>query len=363
MKFQRLRMFVRLLTCLLILLAAAIQRDNSILGHKLADNEPESTNESAPVRSQDGATIVNTSTLAPGVKGFAGPTPLEITIEDNKITKIEPLENAETASFFERVKAELLPKWIGTPIDEVESKKADAVSGATFSSNAVNVNIKKGVEYAIGNPPADSSSTPAEFKFSWVYICVLLTILCAAVVPMFVRNKTYRYIQLVINVIVLGVWGGTFLSYEVFVSYLANGVNLLQSLPVLIMLVIAFVYPFLGRKTHYCAWVCPLGSLQEICGKTVKYKLKMPLKVTKSLEIFQECLWLVLMFVMMAGIWFDWMGWELFTAFIFKSASIGVLIAAGIVVLLSFVVPRPYCRFICPTGCLFQTIQNPDKKL
>lgn len=362
MKFQRLRMLVRFVTCFLILLAVAVQRNGSIFGHEVAAVEID-TAEEVPVVTEDGVTTINTTTIAFDIKGYGGPVPMEIIIKDDKIADIKTLKNAETANFFERVHDELIPEWVGTPVSEVANKEVDAVSGATLSSRAVNATVKAGVASyrKITATHEQESGASGGFVFNFRNIAVLLVVLLAAILPIFIHNKVYRYVQLALNVIVLGFWSGTFLSYEVFVNYISNGANPGQSIVVLLMLVTAFVYPYFGRKNHYCTWICPLGSLQELAGKTTGFKIKMSPGLIKGLTMFQECLWMVLMFVMCAGIWSEWMGWELFTAFIFEQAATGVLVAAGLFVLLSVVVNRPYCRFVCPTGCLFQITRNPDK--
>lgn len=362
MVYQRLRMFVRFLTCFLIILAVAVQRNHSLFGHKIEQSAVK-TDTVAAISYEGDAVVVNTTSIGKGIKGYGGPVPLEITIKDNKISEIEALKNSESEGFFSQVRSGLIPKWIGTPVADVATKEVDGVTGATFSSNAVNATVKAGVAYMLANANAGQSASYAspKFELSWKNIVVLVIVLCGAILPLFLHDKRYRYVQLILNVLILGFWSGTFLSYEVFVNYVANGANLLQSLVVLLMLVVAFVYPYFGKRSHYCTWICPLGSLQELAGKTVKYKVKMSPKLVKGLTWFQEALWMVLVFVMCAGIWFGWMNWELFTAFIFEQAALGVLIAAGVFVILSVVVNRPYCRFVCPTGCLFQITQNPDK--
>ena len=50
--------------------------------------------------------------------------------------------------------------------------------------------------------------------------------------------------------------------------------------------------------------------------------------------------------------------YELFSAFIFQSVAVVVMVFAVVVVILSLFVPRPYCRFVCPTGNLFKFAQN-----
>lgn len=358
-------MLVRFITCCLILLAVAVQRNGSVFGHEIAAGSTDA--DVIPTLAYDGGDmVVNTTDIAGDIKGYGGAVPMEITIKEGRIAGIEMLRNAESPEFFNRAKSGLVPKWVGTPADSVASMDIDAVTGATLSSNAINATVRRGVEYALSNSsaaaPAAASVNGADgFVLTAKYVAVLVVLLCAGCVPLFVKDKRYRYLQLALNVVVLGFWSGTFLSYEIFVNYLSNGFDLLRSLPVILMLVIAFVYPYFGRMTHYCAWVCPLGSLQELAGKCVKRKFNLSPSVVKRLTAFQEILWFVLIFLMIAGIWFDWMNYELFTAFIFRSAATGVVIAAVLVVVISTVVRRPYCRFVCPTGCLFQITQNPDK--
>ncbi len=355
-------MLVRFLTCFLILAAVAVQRNESLLGHDVAAPAPSTADSVQPVRVENGVTIINTTTIASDIKGYGGPVPLEIRISDGRIASITALRNAESPAFFSKVDEQLIPKWIGVKVSDVQANQVDAVTGATLSSNAVNATIRKAIAYADENA-ATAEVTKSRFAedFSVKKIAVLIVILCAAILPLFIKNQRYRYIQLGANVLVLGVWSGTFLSYEVFVNYIANGMNVWHSLAWLLMLVVAFIYPYFGRRSHYCTWVCPLGSLQELAGRCIRYKIPISARVVKILTRFQEWLWFALMLVMIAGIWFEWMNYELFTAFIVEQAAPGVLIAAIVLVLLSVVVMRPYCRFICPTGCLFQITQNPEK--
>ena len=89
---------------------------------------------------KNGVYIVNTTKLGANVQGYNGPTPLKIYIKEDKIEKVEALPNDETPRFFEMVKTGLLNKWNA-------SAKVDAVTGATYSSNAVKENVRLGVEY------------------------------------------------------------------------------------------------------------------------------------------------------------------------------------------------------------------------
>lgn len=100
------------------------------------------------IRKQNNGTfVVNTSTIARDVRGYNGPTPLEIHIKDDRIVKIIILSNNETRNYFERVKKNLMSKWIGMKVNKVLSTDIDAVTGATYTSDAVTENMKRALEY------------------------------------------------------------------------------------------------------------------------------------------------------------------------------------------------------------------------
>ena len=95
-----------------------------------------------------GVYTIDTTTLSQEVKGYNGPTPLLITIEKDKIVKVEALENAETPGFFKRMTdGGMLDRWNGMTVDEALNSKVDIVTGATFSSNAVIENMRLGLTY------------------------------------------------------------------------------------------------------------------------------------------------------------------------------------------------------------------------
>lgn len=102
-------------------------------------------------KQNDGTYVVNTKTLARDVKGYSGPTPVEIHIKNNKIVKVKALTNFETRSYFEIVKEKLLPIWKGMTVKEASKDKVDAVTGATVSSRAVKENVRRGLEYYTKN--------------------------------------------------------------------------------------------------------------------------------------------------------------------------------------------------------------------
>lgn len=373
-KRQRKGIMVRLLSLVVVMLvlsAAAILRDGRIFGHDLRQThaavvsvaQGSDTLEVQP----DGTFVVNTRVLAKDVQGYGGPVPLKIHIgKDGKLAAIEAEPNAESPDFFDRAKV-LFSRWQGKTIDEAMAEDVDAVSGATFSSKAIIRNVQRGLTYAKqhgladGGKGAQEESVERTVATGWTLgsIVALIAVLLGAIVPLFTNNRRLHLVQLVVNVVVLGLWTGTFVSYTLFLRLFAGGVSLsaIGTLAApLLMLIVALLYPLAGRSGHYCAHVCPFGSAQELAGKLSRRKLRITPRVLRVLTALRNLLWGVLMALLLTGTCTAWIDYELFTAFIYSSASVWVIVLAMLFLVLSVWVPRPYCRFVCPTGALMKSV-------
>ena len=398
-KRQRKGFVARLLSLVvvvLILAAAAILRDGRILGHDLREaHEAKALKNDTLEVTPDGAFVVSTKPLAKDVQGYGGPVPLKIHIKDGRVAAVEAEPNAESPDFFNRAK-ELLNHWQNKSVDEALAEEVDAVSGATFSSRAIIANMQRGLAYAkqhgqwgedgsvgaleTSAPPMvggedgsvgalETSAPPivgsggnsvGALETGASPIVALIVVLLGAVVPLFYNNRRLHLVQLAVNVVVLGLWTGTFVSYTLFMRIFAGGVSLSAigafAAPML-MLIVALIYPLAGRSGHYCANICPFGSAQELAGKLSRRKLRITPRVLKLLSVLRNLLWGVLMALLLTGTCTAWIDYELFTAFLYSSASVWVIVLAALFLVLSVWVPRPYCRFVCPTGALVKSVE------
>ncbi len=357
-KYKLFKHILSLVACFLMLLAVTLQRDAKWLGHEL---KPQADAARLPATVDtmrtlpNGTTVVNTTDLGKDIAGYGGTVPLEIVISNGKVIDVKALKNTETPEFFDKAQV-LLTKWNGKTLEAATALQVDAVSGATYSSKAIIGNVRRGLQYAQKN--AEKDAWWSTIDLSLKAIVGLIVALMAAVLPLLVKNKRYRIVQQVLNVAVLGFWCGQFISFSSLLGYMSSGMNVLSLLVPTILLVTAFIYPLFGKPHYYCNNICPFGSLQELAGKCVKYNYKMKQKTVKRLDIMRQVLWAVLMLCLWSGVWFDWINYEPFSAFIFNSASWVVIGIAVAFALLSMVVMRPYCRFVCPTGTLFKISES-----
>jgi electron transport complex protein RnfG len=98
-------------------------------------------------KEKDGTYIINTTTLAQDVEGYSGPTPVEVYIKKNKIVKVVPLKMQDGPKYLAKVKKGMLTKYEGMNVKKGVVADVDAVTGATFTSDAIKENVKRAVAY------------------------------------------------------------------------------------------------------------------------------------------------------------------------------------------------------------------------
>lgn len=369
--FFRWTNIIGLITCFGLMCLVAVRRDGTLFGSAVGpETEAAQASTGATPRSTGATphidavadTVINTSALSVGTIGYKGPVPVAVTLSGGKVMKVEAMPNNETPGFFKKVTdSGLLESWNGKTPREALKLHVDAVSGATYSSKALIANVTAALESVAaaeeetamaGDAADDSGSKPSP---SWQWLAALIVVSIGIVLPLVLHNKWYRRVQLVLNVAVLGFLTGSFLSYSLIINILSQGIaDWILAFVALLMLAAAFVMPLFGRTNHYCMWICPLGSAQELMGKVVNHKPHLGAKTVKILTRLRDILWYTLMVAMWFGAWFDWMDYEVFACFRFWEASAAVIATGAVILVISIVVDRPFCRFVCPTGKLFR---------
>ncbi len=190
----------------------------------------------------------------------------------------------------------------------------------------------------------------------WPNLLILAVLLLAAVVPLVTKSRRWRTVQLWLDVAVLGLWTGSFLSTARLVGWAGSGLpgGLFEWTHALLLLSMAFLYPVFGRPSHYCLHVCPFGAAQELAGRLPVRKRSLPPGAVRALTAFRRGLWAALMLAAWCGAWSRWTEWELFGAFAWAAVPPLVVALAVVFLVLAVFTPRPYCRFVCPTGTLFK---------
>lgn len=98
----------------------------------------------------DGTYVVRTNTIC-NARGYRKTTPVEVHINKGNVVKVIALKNEETVPYFSRVKQFLLPMYNNLKLSKAkkltEKTKVDGCTGATFSTKAVQKNIRAAIDY------------------------------------------------------------------------------------------------------------------------------------------------------------------------------------------------------------------------
>ena len=96
---------------------------------------------------EDGVYVINTTEIGKDIEGYQATTPLKVYIKKDKVEKIEALQNMETPKYWALIKRDLLGKWNGLTTKKAATQQVDVITGATYTSEAVIENVRRGVEY------------------------------------------------------------------------------------------------------------------------------------------------------------------------------------------------------------------------
>jgi NosR/NirI family transcriptional regulator, nitrous oxide reductase regulator len=85
------------------------------------------------------ASLLYTMPLCKEITGYGGNVPFVIVVSDkNTIEKLILLPNSETPNWIEALKSQgFFNTWNGLSVEESLNKKVDAITGSTFTTNAV----------------------------------------------------------------------------------------------------------------------------------------------------------------------------------------------------------------------------------
>ena len=295
--------------------------------------------------------VLSSAPFAPDIKGFAGPTPLYIYVDtEGRVVRSAAGENAETPDFFASAWDGTAPKWEGKDAETGAKLKVDAVSGATYSSLA----IVRNMQQTLAAHAASQANDLREPAIGWGRTAAVAAVLLLGGVAAW-RLRGQKWVRLgvlALNVGVLGFWCGQFLSLSLLRGWVANGLDPVVYLPTLLMLAVAIVLPFFGRKRHYCTWVCPYGSAQELAARLPLPKIPCPPAVYRWMKRVRMGVLCLLLLLLWSDLGLFLLDYEPFSAFLVQTAPTAVLVLAGAFLAASLFVPQLWCHSCCPMGAL-----------
>ncbi len=151
--------------------------------------------------------------------------------------------------------------------------------------------------------------------------------------------------------------GGVVSVYQFITS--GTYVRKIHSAAFILMWIVFALTVFLGPV--FCGWVCPMGSIQEWFGGLGKkilgrrFNRLIPYKVDRILRYLRYLMlgWVVYMTAVTGTLVFSNID-PYFALFNFwtSEVAIGGVIILAVVLVLSLIVERPFCKYACPYGAM-----------
>ena len=300
-----------------------------------------------------------TSDVPPQMEGFNGPVRLLVgLLPDGSVASASVLHHRETPGYFAMVKrggvtADLTGRSVTT-----DPESLDAVSGATITSRAIQRQVLAGGAtvarkiLGLKIPETKTSATTGHSLPLWE-IGALLLALAAGGLSAFVRDKRLRAASLALGFIVVGLYLNVSLTFGQLAGLLQLSPPTLANIPLILVMIFALGFAVSGRRT-YCRHVCPFGAAQQGLYRLTPWKLR----VTPRLQRYAgELRWVILVAALcflMPGFFGEAGELEPFAHLFGGDAALSLWVYAGVVLGISAVVPRFWCRMLCPTGAVLE---------
>jgi polyferredoxin len=188
---------------------------------------------------------------------------------------------------------------------------------------------------------------------SWPRVGGMLLVLALAGVAFAKKRVPLRWVSLGVTMLYLGFLTGGFLSVSHITSALKVGPSVfLSDIPLLLFVVFTVITTLLWGRV-FCGFLCPFGALQDFMEKVVPKRFRRELPGW----LHDRALWVK--YVVLAGLILPVLAgfetslfqyFEPFGTVFFFSASVVLWVIAGGILLGAAVVPRFYCRYLCPLG-------------
>ncbi|MBL4706671.1 MAG: FMN-binding protein [Flavobacteriales bacterium] len=295
------------------------------------------------------------------IKGYSGPINVGVFLnEEGLVHQVVHVSSVETRSYMEKIsRSHYYHQYDHIALDRVHD--IDAISGATISSKAMALTTTDLIDKINPNPLADFvdrsglSAFEAKASLTWYWIpqLVLIFILFLyAFQKRLKKSKKYVLMTAIASVAFIGFYLNDSFTYVTFLHpFIGTSLSSFMGLYALFVLLGA-----IWGKNTYCKYICPYGNIQRLQlklwkGATRKFPLSN--KWVKNIRFF---ITILLICGVIAGLRnlshlepFPYLfGMEIQSLWYFMFAVFGLLI--------NWIYPMIWCRILCPTGSVLDTI-------
>lgn len=308
---------------------------------------------------------LRTSPSQDAVFGYQGPTDIMIVLDKtaSQVVALRFRKSYDNEEYYERIldDDDYLKLFDGASIEEVagldiEAAGLDVVSGATNTSWAIAESVSRRLRLFL----SERDRQPPPFPLSGRDIGLILLTL-GGIIMSFTRLRgkvTVRVTWQIVLVLYLGFYLGDLISQALLAGWAQQGVDVLGSIGLIVLVAASFVIPWTTGHQLYCHHLCPHGALQQWMGKLPVKRLKLGARVQRVLSALPLLVFVLVLCSLLFGFGLNLASVEAFDAYLFQVAGWLSLTIAVVGLVGSAFIPMAYCRYGCPTGLLFKFLRS-----
>jgi hypothetical protein len=325
---------------------------------ELADGD---TSEYATTR--DGY-IFRTDPFSEGIYGYAGPIVLAVYVDEQGVLRdFRILQSDETPAYLEMLQQGWLSGLTGRNVFRPDAfTDVDAVTGATMTAEALLSTLQRsgsGFGAAMrGSPtqPATRGGRPWRPDSGFLCLAILMSLALAA---RYWPNVWLRRALLVASLLAAGVlWNLQYSSQHVMALLSLRVPGNWLTGPFFLMIIVPALVLLFGNV--YCGYVCPFGALQELVGEVRRVKSSRDLD--KGTWRFGRVVkyGLLLLLAVLFALTRDYraLASDPLSTFFSSAREAWVVTLAIVVIGLSVVFRRFWCRSLCPAGAFLALLNG-----
>ena len=294
------------------------------------------------------------------VVGFNGNINIAIIVNiDGVLDSVIYLSSKETPAYINKInRADYFNRFSALQI--YKQHTIDAVSGATITSIATAMAVneifmlskRKILDDYISGISGNFNVT-AKLNKIWILNLVLLVLVFALLSFKKFRKRKILTIISIFTIAWLGFYLNSSFTYLLFIKSFAK-----TSLSIF---TIAYILIILGStvwfKNTYCKYICPFGNAQRLMYKISPFKNRKAVFKNKHLIIIRYIISIFVIAGYLSG--FEILSeYELFPYFFSINTSYLMFGISVLVMLISMRIPNLWCRALCPTGCVLDTVSD-----
>ena len=299
--------------------------------------------------------------IADEIKGYSGSINVGVFVrEDGFLHKMVHVSSIETRSYLEKIaQTHYYDQYDHLRMDQLH--ELDGISGATISSNAMANTTTELVNKLYPFPLTDlvdragmsNFETHARLNWVWIPHIILIFILFGyAFQKKWRKSKRYVLLTSIASMLFIGFYLNGSFTYITFMHpFIGTSLSSFMGIYALFVLLGA-----IWGKNTYCKYICPYGNIQRLQLKLWKgTKSKFPL----SNKWIKRIRFTILTFLI-AGILAGFRNLSHLEPypyiFGFEIQSIWYFSFAVFALLINWIYPMIWCRLLCPTGSVLDTL-------